>query len=53
MDTALFILALVLGAFGGALIAIGWKSNGRPLIDQFNEMHNDPNNIEVRSRRVQ
>jgi hypothetical protein len=53
MDAAVIILALVLGAVIGALIVVGWKSNGKPLIDQFNEMHHAPENIERRSRRFQ
>ncbi len=53
IDVSLAIGLLCLGAAIGALIVTGWKSNGKPLVDQFNDIHHSEESLEQRARRVQ
>jgi membrane protein DedA with SNARE-associated domain len=53
MDFAIAILLLTLGVVFGALAAYAILRDKRSLLDQFNEIHNSPENVEQRARRVQ
>ena len=38
MDISMGIGLLCLGAVLGALVVVGWKSDGKPLVDQLTEI---------------
>lgn len=52
IDISLAIGLLCIGAALGGLIAIGWKSNGKPLADQLAEIRQSET-VEDLARRTQ
>jgi hypothetical protein len=52
MDISLAIGCLCVGAVLGALVVVGWKSDGKPLVDQLTEIRQSETPEDI-TRRTQ